>query len=359
MDDSSILTIENLLDLVDKILLECGKVGPILEKPKKVKCECGLVNVVNHVESKPEQKWKERIEALTATYEQIKREGEPFISPKKTRSSRIKNKTINNNNNDNSADMSDNAADFVKVELNESDNELSDQNWMNIGDEDENDRLEKQFRCGSCNSVFSSKNKLAYHKRKVHPKVIYKCSFPGCNYVTSQSKRHLRRHAFNHGTEIHQCSHEGCSYKTNNPIYLLSHVRSYHEAGDKPGCPWPGCEFKPRAPSLVAAHFASHTGVSTFNCTWPGCSRTFRYKSSLNSHQAIHLDGKKYKCSWPGCESAFSYGSDLTKHLKRHEGFQPEKKFICEWPNCSKRYTKQTRLAEHQRSIKDKKIAFK
>lgn len=199
------------------------------------------------------------------------------------------------------------------------------------------------FRCGECDSVFTSRDYLERHRKHQHLRKggRHHCRF--CHY-SSDGRDNVVRHERSHtGQKPFLC--QTCGKGFSRKSALKTHERIH--TGDKPyECDTCGQRFN-RAGSLQK-HRRSHSGERLFSC--PECGKAFNATSDLKMHRLIHAGIKAHCCevcgrtfTWLGhlkrhvisvhtknykhkcayCEAGFHAPSLLRKHLAAKHNFRP------------------------------------
>ena len=183
----------------------------------------------------------------------------------------------------------ENIADIEEVSDHENDTELaSEHNYVELT----NNRLSKSdsnnselqqntgglFNCGKCESQFTTRRGLIYHKQSKHEGIKYACKLcdykattqPGVNYHVQSKHKGVR----------YPC--KTCDYQATHISSLKLHIKSIHE-GMKYACNQ--CEFQATQQGNLKAHVeAKHEG-SKYACDQ--CNYQLTSKASLYKHKKL------------------------------------------------------------------------
>uniref|UniRef100_A0A3Q3D592 GDNF inducible zinc finger protein 1 n=1 Tax=Hippocampus comes TaxID=109280 RepID=A0A3Q3D592_HIPCM len=134
---------------------------------------------------------------------------------------------------------------------------------------------EKPFACDECDSRFTQKSMLAYHKRSHTGEKPFMCEACGKSFA---SKEYLRYHSNIHtGSKPFKCEHCGRGFAQRNSL---------------------------------RQHLTVHTGERPYACTY--CDKHFTQLNALQRHQRIHTGEKPYMCGL--CSRTFTDKSTLRRH---------------------------------------------
>jgi hypothetical protein len=115
---------------------------------------------------------------------------------------------------------------------------------------------------------------------------------------------------------LHVLKSSGQLKHINTIGHLEPHKRTH--TGEKPyKCDWPGCNGVFSESGTLKTHKRTHTGEKNYKCDWSGCNDAFSESGHLKTHKRTHTDEKPYEC--PVCGTCFSQRGNLSRHLKRHE----------------------------------------
>ncbi|CAG2118029.1 unnamed protein product, partial [Medioppia subpectinata] len=169
------------------------------------------------------------------------------------------------------------------------------------------------YLCPECDRQFDTPSKLKVHRYQVHPKQIYRCEWPGCQYKANINYA-LTAHMVSHSTERpHPCEWPGCDYRAKDKVGLDSH-RVVHSSVDYP-CDWPGCEFRSKYKEYLEKHKFVHQSEGTLQCDWPECGKWFKRDQYLRRHMRSHI-GTIRHCHYAGCDFKTKNYDWFSKHLR-------------------------------------------
>lgn len=131
---------------------------------------------------------------------------------------------------------------------------------------------------------------------------------------------------------------EICDRKFSQKNHLTTHLRIH--ARDKPfQCEV--CDRKFTDKSNFTRHHLVHTGDRPFECEV--CNKKFTHKGDLTKHSRIHSGDKPFKCET--CDQRFTQKNVLIDHIRVHTGDKP---FKCQI--CDRRFSQKNSLAVHNRT---------
>jgi len=156
--------------------------------------------------------------------------------------------------------------------------------------------------------------------RKPYEKVLLKCTYAGCNYITifrDKFEIHTRVHT---GEKPLKCDFSGCTFATNSSSSLKTHKythtgkRNYH-------CIFNGCNYNAITNAHLTLHNMIHLGEKPYMCDISGCNYSTVKKFTLKEHKRTHTGEKPYKCDISGCNYSSARSGDLKYHMNssRHK----------------------------------------
>lgn len=199
------------------------------------------------------------------------------------------------------------------------------------------------FKCGQCNKVFGTKNRLLRHE-DIHTRDLSckECDKKFANIY--ELRGHLPFHLKGKG----KCS--SCDFvcytreqmkqhrQTSDCAKLIAAKRPPKPAVLKdPCCPYEGCDYKAATYGAMYVHKrAKHQ--STYECDM--CDKKFAFANQLKQHETIHTGEKPFQCEI--CSKPFRRLFSFKEHMAIHEG---EQKYEC--AICGKTFARPRYLAAH------------
>ena len=266
------------------------------------------------------------------------------ITPKKTKSKKIKAKKKSEKKDNNS--------------------------WFGNDDEsndEEEDKDSKKRLCTDCGKVYSNRKTLSKHRASMHQNKIMTYTCPWCKeeikakhggtfyihrekcevaftgktdnheckkcgekfaYIKEYSKHRTKclnikpKRPNNYTWKGHTCSYEGCNYASSKKDRLENHIRVEHLNLPRIGhtCEMCGKEYAEKR--YLEIHISEqhvNPDYRPFQCSQ--CTAAFKNKQMLNNHEQIHSDVLSYMCSY--CGKGFKQSAVLYRH-KLNCQFKPQ-----------------------------------
>ena len=191
---------------------------------------------------------------------------------------------------------------------------------------------EKRFLFHHCNFKTHSSASLRCHIYDVDERIIFICSFPGCNFRADWKQR-LKKHL-----------------KMHNPDPLVRHPFT---------CTFAGCQYCATNRQCLDAQIDTRHNlnrVRKFPC--PLCRQTFYTRSGAHMHVKVaHLKEKGYKCDKYSYTSVRPYPLKM-QHGRMHHGTDVAPSgFIC--GSCGFRALSKGKLSFHIRRAQVQQGEFK
>ncbi|KAH1003741.1 hypothetical protein HUJ04_003611 [Dendroctonus ponderosae] len=205
----------------------------------------------------------------------------------------------------------------------------------------------KTYQCNVCSEIFHHPFRLRRHVKKYHennPKPIFQCNFCGMQVTTGCSlKNHIRTHT---GEKPFECQCE-CQMVFTRKNNLEKHIRKVHR-GDVVFHQCEICGKKFRDKSYMDSHIKLiHLKIYNVHCEI--CGKGFLYESQLNKHKHIAHEGRKVNiiiCPEEGCGKTYTTKEALKYHQNAaHISEKPT--LIC--TQCEKTFTHPYAYQKHMR----------
>ena len=206
----------------------------------------------------------------------------------------------------------------------------------------------KKYKCGACESIFSTRKQCELHISLVHIKknetelkpsrkgLKYSCE--KCEFFTSAASDFHDHMKLKHDIDI-VC--EICSKTYSNMANLKMHQESVHFKNKMAACEI--CDKQFNHIRYLKAHMESHKSEGRFECSQ--CHRKFNTKASLINHIETHKapDDRDYKYVCNYCGKKYLYKSNYEDHLNKHTGAKPH---VCK--TCNKSFGFRSMLLKHK-----------
>ena len=203
-----------------------------------------------------------------------------------------------------------------------------------------------KFKCGACESIFSSKQLCQSHISRVHmkkdktgedQKKASKYSCKKCEFTSTAAQDFYDHMKIEHGEEI-VC--DVCEKTFSNIHNLKLHQETVHLKNKTAACYVCGKHFDHIR--YLKAHMEIHSDTHKFSCS--KCERRFSCKASLIAHQETHKPKEertyKYVCNF--CGKQYLLKSNYEDHLNKHTG---EKPYHCKL--CNRSFGFRSMLVKH------------
>ncbi|CRK92179.1 CLUMA_CG005714, isoform A [Clunio marinus] len=212
----------------------------------------------------------------------------------------------------------------------------------------------KGYTCDVCESFFSSRQGLHYHKKRVHlgVKIETMASYQfQCDKCPAKFRRQISytKHMSKHDEQILICKDCGIQFESINHLHLHSfihcdYVQEYHDPEPQLfGCSL--CAFQSMNNEELQQHMLIHQNEFNGDGILHVCLKcSFQlpdFKFMVN-HANQHNTKLTHQCL--KCFKKFSYGEKLLRHLKRYQDC-----FVCDI--CGHLATFKARMEEHIRAV--------
>ncbi|XP_070547132.1 zinc finger protein 37-like isoform X7 [Ptychodera flava] len=137
----------------------------------------------------------------------------------------------------------------------------------------------KEFKCYSCDKVFTNKPSLNGHRRSVHSEDLRSKLCEVCGKRFSSDFK-LQKHMVQH-SDKYQC--KTCGKRFQQLEKLTAHTKRHNGAFLFPCC---YCQRKFQAKQQQIGHIRTHTGERPYRC--PVCDKGFTLKKAMVKHTHIH-----------------------------------------------------------------------
>lgn len=206
--------------------------------------------------------------------------------------------------------------------------------------------IHKNYPCRDCQNSFKSKSRLAYHRKRKHPKAaklddVYPCRV--CERVVygSKAERNSHENQTHRDPETRQFSCPHCDQLYPNASFLENHMLKHTQRKSHT------CDVCGKAFSRLGHmeyHRSTHTDMKLFEC-YMCDGKAFKTVQSLKLHlNRMHTANRPgYPCEQ--CGKVFKDTSDRRRHRWTHGG--TPKNFACEM--CPKRFYERKALRFHMR----------
>ena len=201
-----------------------------------------------------------------------------------------------------------------------------------------------EYKCDTCEKIYSSEVRLRSHKRKTHGEKNYRCA--DCEYRCTSSN-HLKRHIMaihdDLRPKIHKC--KSCGKSFHKEKSLNEHIKVFHTNERNYSCDQCGKSFALQ--KRLAKHIKEVHGGNVYNCDF--CSNSYTTQNGLKIHvKRTHEGGDLGMCTQCGKSME---KSNLNRHIRLvHEGQKDHK---CD--TCGKLYSSAVTLIRHKQSVHEGK----
>ena len=203
-----------------------------------------------------------------------------------------------------------------------------------------------KFKCGACDSIFSSQLLCQSHISRVHLKkdrtgeqqnkgARHSCQ--KCEFSSTAAQDYHDHMKIEHGEDI-VCN--SCDKTFSNVHNLKMHEETIHLKNKTAACYVCGKHFNHIR--YLKTHMELHSDTHKFSCDQ--CERRFSAKASLIAHLETHkpVDERDYKFVCSYCGKRYLLKSNYEDHLNKHTGAKP---YTCKL--CNRRFGFRSMLMKH------------
>ena len=177
---------------------------------------------------------------------------------------------------------------------------------------------EKHKKCPHCDFKTVNITGLISHQKKVHGIGKVGKRSQASKYKPASSiyvKIEFKELWLQDGRTVYKCLFPGCDYLTKSKTCILVHRRTVHNPRHIV-CTFPGCEMKFKTPFSFRSHLTSHDLNRQRNHRCPLCSEKFSGLAGLKRHVKSHTGERVYQC--PFCDYESNENSNVYRHVRQH-----------------------------------------